>query len=204
MPPVCYCVSTTLYKPREKSATADRYTLGLLLHTVFNLTHPLPPTAQPPHLPPQVSSRGAIPSSVFSSFKTLLDPNPYECHPRSYWTLVWQSWMEKDMIFFMNRSSLLCFRVLKRRLASSLTKCSAYSIGCQTLSPLYSSSRTYGLYDNHVLCTWNRPELPLSQVTSITRGRRHHSVSRLRHWLHDPCIRSCARGRQLVGSTRRA
>lgn len=55
---------------------ADGYALGLLLHAVFNPTHPPPPTAQPPHPPPQVSSRGAIPSSVFPSFKKLLNPNP--------------------------------------------------------------------------------------------------------------------------------
>ncbi|KAG1837506.1 hypothetical protein DFJ58DRAFT_734319 [Suillus subalutaceus] len=54
---------------------ADGYALGLLLHAVFNPTHPPPPTAQPPHPPPQVSSRGAIPLSVFSSFKKLLNPN---------------------------------------------------------------------------------------------------------------------------------
>ncbi|KAG1758923.1 armadillo-type protein [Suillus occidentalis] len=55
---------------------ADGYALGLLLHAVFNPTHPPPPTAQPPHPPPQVSSRGAIPSSVFPCFKKLLNPNP--------------------------------------------------------------------------------------------------------------------------------
>ncbi|KAG2142740.1 uncharacterized protein EDB93DRAFT_601216 [Suillus bovinus] len=53
----------------------DGYALGLLLHAVFNPTHPPPPTAQPPHPPPQVSSRGAIPLTVFPSFKKLLNPN---------------------------------------------------------------------------------------------------------------------------------
>ncbi|KAG1897656.1 uncharacterized protein F5891DRAFT_1046880 [Suillus fuscotomentosus] len=56
-------------------SAADGYALGLLLHAVFNPTHPPPPTAQPPHPPPQVSSRGAIPLSVFPSFKKLLNPN---------------------------------------------------------------------------------------------------------------------------------
>ncbi|KAG1766920.1 hypothetical protein EV702DRAFT_1148475 [Suillus placidus] len=56
-------------------SAADGYALGLLLHAVFNPTHPPLPTAQPPHPPPQVSSRGAIPSSVFPSFKKLLNPN---------------------------------------------------------------------------------------------------------------------------------
>ncbi|KAG2054993.1 ARM repeat-containing protein [Suillus hirtellus] len=56
-------------------SAADGYALGLLLHAVFNPTHPPSPTAQPPHPPPQVSSRGAIPLSVFPSFKKLLNPN---------------------------------------------------------------------------------------------------------------------------------
>ncbi|PPQ93682.1 LOW QUALITY PROTEIN: hypothetical protein CVT25_012741 [Psilocybe cyanescens] len=57
-------------------ACADAYALGLLLHAVFNPTHPPPPTAEPPHSPPAPTSRGAIPSSVFPSFKKLLNPNP--------------------------------------------------------------------------------------------------------------------------------
>ncbi|KAG1719636.1 ARM repeat-containing protein [Suillus lakei] len=51
-----------MYEQRTNTAT-DGYALGLLLHA-------------PPHPPPQVSSRGAIPSSVFPSFKKLLNPNP--------------------------------------------------------------------------------------------------------------------------------
>ncbi|KAJ7782912.1 hypothetical protein B0H16DRAFT_1494832 [Mycena metata] len=57
-------------------AAADAYALGLLLHAVFNPTHPLPATASPPHPPPPPSSRGAIPTSIFPSFKKLLNPNP--------------------------------------------------------------------------------------------------------------------------------
>ncbi|KAF9219571.1 ARM repeat-containing protein [Gyrodon lividus] len=57
-------------------SAADSYALGLLLHSVFNPTHPQPPTAEPPHPPPQPSSRGSIPTSVFLSFKKLLNPNP--------------------------------------------------------------------------------------------------------------------------------
>ncbi|KAJ7124964.1 armadillo-type protein [Mycena epipterygia] len=57
-------------------AAADAYALGLLLHAVFNPTHPLPTTASPPHPPPPASSRGSIPTSVFPSFKKLLNPNP--------------------------------------------------------------------------------------------------------------------------------
>lgn len=57
-------------------SAADSYALGLLLHSVFNPTHPLPDTVEPPHPPPQPSSRGSIPLSVFPSFKKLLNPNP--------------------------------------------------------------------------------------------------------------------------------
>ncbi|KAF9559894.1 ARM repeat-containing protein [Agrocybe pediades] len=57
-------------------AAADSYGLGLLLHAVFNPNHPPPPTAEPPHPPPPPASRGAIPTSIFPSFKKLLNPNP--------------------------------------------------------------------------------------------------------------------------------
>lgn len=55
---------------------ADSYALGLLLHATFNPTDPPPATVQPPHPPPQASSRGAIPQSVFPSFRKLLNPGP--------------------------------------------------------------------------------------------------------------------------------
>lgn len=64
------------FHPRYDPAAADAYALGLLLHAVFNPTHPLPATASPPHPPPPASSRGSIPTSVFPSFKKLLNPNP--------------------------------------------------------------------------------------------------------------------------------
>lgn len=57
-------------------AGPDAYALGLLLHTLFNPSHPPPETAQPPHPPPSASSRGSIPTSVFTAFKKLLNPNP--------------------------------------------------------------------------------------------------------------------------------
>ncbi len=60
---------------RNPIAAADSYALGLLVHFAFNPSHPLPPTAQPPHPPPQASSKGSIPNGVFISFKKLLNPN---------------------------------------------------------------------------------------------------------------------------------
>ncbi|KAJ3526720.1 hypothetical protein NMY22_g10057 [Coprinellus aureogranulatus] len=57
-------------------AVADAYALGLLLHAVFNPTHPLPTTVEPPHPPPTPSSRGAIPLPIFALFKKLVNPNP--------------------------------------------------------------------------------------------------------------------------------
>ncbi|KAF8972894.1 armadillo-type protein [Flammula alnicola] len=57
-------------------AAPDAYALGLLLHAVFNPSHPPPPTTEPPHPPPAPSSRVAIPASIFPFFKKLLNPNP--------------------------------------------------------------------------------------------------------------------------------
>ncbi|KAF7969152.1 hypothetical protein HWV62_28194 [Athelia sp. TMB] len=65
----------TVLKDNPPSA-ADAYSLGLLLHAVFNPSQAPPPTAYPPHPPPQASSRGAIPTAVFPHFKKLLNPNP--------------------------------------------------------------------------------------------------------------------------------
>ncbi|KAI0344760.1 ARM repeat-containing protein [Trametopsis cervina] len=59
----------------QNVAAADAYALGLLIHSVFNPSHPVPATAHPPHPPPNASSRGSIPLSVFPSFKRLLNPN---------------------------------------------------------------------------------------------------------------------------------
>jgi SCY1-like protein 1 len=67
---ISYCVSS------QDPAAADAYSLGLLLHTLFNPNHPLPPTAEPPHPPPQPSTRGSIPTSLFNVYKKLLNPNP--------------------------------------------------------------------------------------------------------------------------------
>lgn len=61
---------------RQNVAAADGYALGLLIHAIFNPTHPPLPSAQPPHPPPTASSRGSIPASVFPSFKRLINPNP--------------------------------------------------------------------------------------------------------------------------------
>ena len=61
---------------RHPTAAADSYALALLIHSLFNPTALPPPTMEPPHPPPQPSSRGAIPPVVFPSFKKLLNPNP--------------------------------------------------------------------------------------------------------------------------------
>ncbi|KAH9940496.1 uncharacterized protein BXZ73DRAFT_42907 [Epithele typhae] len=55
---------------------ADSYGFGLLIHFAFNPNQTLPATAQPPHSPPTAASRGAIPTSIFPSYKKLLNPNP--------------------------------------------------------------------------------------------------------------------------------
>ncbi|KAI0031234.1 armadillo-type protein [Vararia minispora EC-137] len=58
------------------TAAADSYALALLIQTLFNPRAGPLPTTQPPHPPPQASSRGAIPSTVFPTLKKLLNPNP--------------------------------------------------------------------------------------------------------------------------------
>jgi SCY1-like protein 1 len=76
---VCHCrVSQFDWKTflRVNVSAADAYALGLLLHAVFNPSHPPPPTAEPPHPAPAPSSRGSIPHTVFNPFKKLLNPNP--------------------------------------------------------------------------------------------------------------------------------
>ncbi|KAF8606368.1 ARM repeat-containing protein [Ceratobasidium sp. AG-I] len=59
-------------------STADSYSLGILIHTVFNVKNeshdPLPATANPPHPPPTQSSKGAIPNAIFPHYKKLLHP----------------------------------------------------------------------------------------------------------------------------------
>ncbi|KAL1721812.1 armadillo-type protein [Schizophyllum commune] len=57
-------------------AALDAYDLGLLIHILFNPDAFPPATASPPHPPPNPSSRGAIPNSIFPSYKRLLNPNP--------------------------------------------------------------------------------------------------------------------------------
>ncbi|KAJ1304280.1 hypothetical protein OPQ81_005440 [Rhizoctonia solani] len=61
-------------------STTDSYSLGILIHTVFNVkdsSHdPLPATASPPHTAPGPSAKGAIPNSIFPHYKKLLNPAP--------------------------------------------------------------------------------------------------------------------------------
>ncbi|KAH6914204.1 other/SCY1 protein kinase [Coprinopsis sp. MPI-PUGE-AT-0042] len=61
---------------QHDASAADGYSLGLLLHILFNPSHPPPATAQPPHPPPPASSRGSIPLPIFPLFKKLLNPSP--------------------------------------------------------------------------------------------------------------------------------
>ncbi|CAE6457198.1 N-terminal kinase-like protein AltName: Full=SCY1-like protein 1 [Rhizoctonia solani AG-1 IB] len=60
--------------------TTDGYSLGILIHTVFNVkdsSHdPLPATASPPHTAPGPSAKGAIPNAIFPHYKKLLNPTP--------------------------------------------------------------------------------------------------------------------------------
>lgn len=61
---------------RSDPTSNDAYSLGLLIHAIFNPAHGLPATVQPPHPAPQPSSRGAIPPALFPAFKKLLNPSP--------------------------------------------------------------------------------------------------------------------------------
>ena len=61
---------------RSDPSAADAYALGILIHSVFNPSLPLPPTTQPPHPPIAGSSRGQIPAGIFAHYKRLLNPNP--------------------------------------------------------------------------------------------------------------------------------
>ncbi|CAE6462416.1 unnamed protein product [Rhizoctonia solani] len=60
--------------------TTDSYSLGILIHTVFNVKDssydPLPATASPPHTAPGPSTKGAIPNAIFPHYKKLLNPTP--------------------------------------------------------------------------------------------------------------------------------
>ncbi|KAF8320793.1 hypothetical protein DL93DRAFT_2073508 [Clavulina sp. PMI_390] len=74
-PPEVKAAGWSSAKENDVSAP-DAYEFGLLIHSVFNPNHPLPPTSLPPHPAPTASSRGAIPTTIFPSFKRLLMPKP--------------------------------------------------------------------------------------------------------------------------------
>ncbi len=97
----------------------DAYALGLLLHAVFNPTHPPPATAEPPHPPPAPASRGAIPTSLFPHFKRLLNPN-------SKGRLTAKGFLEIGMaetgFFFNNRLVKVCAGLDNFALASEAEK----------------------------------------------------------------------------------
>ncbi|KAI0258684.1 hypothetical protein BC834DRAFT_910313 [Gloeopeniophorella convolvens] len=57
-------------------AATDSYALALLISTLFNPSDSHPTFLNPPYNPPQPSARGAIPPSVWPSFKKMLNPNP--------------------------------------------------------------------------------------------------------------------------------
>ncbi|KAH9993174.1 hypothetical protein BJV77DRAFT_1067320 [Russula vinacea] len=54
----------------------DAYALALLIFNLFNPTVSHPPFLDPPYNPPQPSTRGKLPPSLWSSFKKMLNPNP--------------------------------------------------------------------------------------------------------------------------------
>ena len=93
---------------RQNVAAADGYALGLLIHAAFNPSHPPPPSAQPPHPPPTASSRGAIPVSVFSSFKKLINPNPKaRMTPKQFLDLGMAQTAGEGSGFFANNSLVI-------------------------------------------------------------------------------------------------
>ena len=57
-------------------AAIDAYALALSIFNMFNPSVSHPPFLSPPYNPPQPSSRGTIPPSLWSSFKKMLNPNP--------------------------------------------------------------------------------------------------------------------------------
>src|SRR5260221_3644634 len=54
----------------------DAYALALLIFNLFNPSVSHPPFLSPPYNPPQTSTRGTIPPSLWPSFKKMLNPNP--------------------------------------------------------------------------------------------------------------------------------
>ncbi|KAI9453132.1 armadillo-type protein [Lactarius psammicola] len=57
-------------------AAIDAYALALLIFNLFNPAVSYPSFLEPPYNPPQPSVRGAIPPSLWPSFKKMLNPNP--------------------------------------------------------------------------------------------------------------------------------
>ncbi|KAH9044179.1 armadillo-type protein [Lactarius hengduanensis] len=57
-------------------AAIDAYALALLIFNLFNPDVSHPSFLDPPYNPPQPSVRGAIPPSIWPSFKKMLNPNP--------------------------------------------------------------------------------------------------------------------------------
>ena len=110
---------------RQSTAAADAYALGLLIHFSFNPSQPLPATAQPPHPPPAPSSRGAIPQSVFPSYKKLLNPNPKaRLTPKNFLELGTAETAGEGGFFANNRLVKVCAGLDNFNIASEADKAS--------------------------------------------------------------------------------
>ncbi|TBU30194.1 armadillo-type protein [Dichomitus squalens] len=105
-------------------SAADAYGLGLLIHFAFNPNQPVPATAQPPHPPPTAASRGAIPISIFPSYKKLLNPNPKaRLSPAHFLNLgMSQTAGEGSGFFATNRLVIVCAGLDNFNLASESEK----------------------------------------------------------------------------------
>ena len=104
---------------RLNVSVADAYALGLLLHAVFNPSQPPPATTVPPHPPPAATSRGAMPTALFSSFKNLLNPNPKtRLTPKAFLDIG----MVETGFFATNRLIKVCTELSNFSLASETEK----------------------------------------------------------------------------------
>ncbi|KAI1791247.1 armadillo-type protein [Ganoderma leucocontextum] len=106
------------------TSAPDAYGLGLLIHFAFNPNQALPATAQPPHSPPTAASRGAIPTSIFPSYKKLLNPNSKARLSPAYFLELGMSQTagEGSGFFSTNRLVIVCAGLDNFNLASESEK----------------------------------------------------------------------------------